>query len=537
MAGCLKKACGLPSANSLLSLPPQIRRIKCDETKPACHRCTSTGRTCDGYEFPREQTSQPDTSALSLPRKPSVTWSQLFLPTSISASFPGDTQERRIFHRFQVCTVPAFAGGSETGFWESLLLKVGQQEPVVRNGIVALGTLHEDYQTREGKFTNQLIDEPSYQRALQLYGKALRQLNGHLHEGSTQGAKLAIISSILFACFEVLRRNNMAAVIHYQAGLRELTRQMSLAKAAAMLPHSSSSTPALTPIPQGELDELLRVFARYDIQACTFSKAHTERLDFNLPRVLPTSLTLPEVRMHLDNLLISVYQLVKSNLGMYRYWKRETVPVNWSMQKDEATVTFEAWLRALEDFFRHSNVKLRPGDVKSLLGLRLQIRVALIMLKTCIDCGPESSFDVFEYEFEDMIVQVEKMADDLGMHEGPPLDNEATPFTMDLGIIHPLFFIATKCRNRDLRRRAVVELRRAGREGVWEGPIMAVVADRIAQIEEKDVPWGEDIPERNRLHEIKKNVAYETRQVFVEATRARDDSWKNWETLQEVIPF
>jgi hypothetical protein len=159
------------------------------------------------------------------------------------------------------------------------------------------------------------------------------------------------------------------------------------------------------------------------------------------------------------------------------------------------------------------------------------------MLKTCIDCGPESSFDVFEYEFEDMIVQVEKMADDLGMHEGPPLDNEATPFTMDLGIIHPLFFIATKCRNWALRRRAAVELRRAGREGVWEGPIMAVVADRIAQIEEKDVPWGEDIPERNRLHEIKKNVAYETRQVLVEATRARDDSWKNWETLQEVIPF
>lgn len=459
------------------------------------------------------------------------------MPTSISATFPGDTQERRIFHRFQVCTVPAFAGGSETGFWESLLLKVGQQEPVVRNGIVALGTLHEDYQTREGKFNNQLIDEPSYQHALQLYGKALRQLNGQLHEGSAQGAKLAIISSILFTCFEILRRNNMAAVIHYQAGLRELTRQMNFAKAAAMLPKGSSSPPALGPIPQSELDELLRVFARYDIQACTFSKVYTERLDFNLPRILPTSLTLPEVRMHLDNLLISVYQLVKSDHGMYRYWERETVPVKWLNQKEEATTTFEAWLNALENFFHQSNVTLRPEEVKSLLGLRLQIRVALIMLKTCIDCGPESSFDVFEREFEDMIVQVEKMADDLGLREGSPLDNEATPFTMDLGIIHPLFFIATKCRNWALRRRAAVELRRAGREGVWEGPIMAVVAGRIAQIEEKDVPWGEDIPERNRLHEIKRNVAYETRQVFVEATRARDDSWKNWETLHEVIPF
>jgi hypothetical protein len=461
----------------------------------------------------------------------------LFLPSSISAAFPGDTQERRIFHRFQVCTVPAFAGGSERGFWESLLPQAGQQEPVVRNAIVALGTLHEDYQLREGKYSNQLIDEPSYQHALQLYGKALRQLNGHLHQGSTQGAKLAIISSILFACFEVLRRNNMAAVIHYQAGMRELTRQMNLTKAAAMSPKGSSSPPALNPIPQGELDELLRVFARYDIQACTFSKPHTESIDFNLPRVLPTNLTLPEVRMHLDNLLISVYQLVKSNLGMYRYWRRETVPGHWLTQNEEATTTFTAWLNALENFFHQSSVTLRPTDAKSLLGLRLQIKVAIIMLNTCIDCGPESSFDIFEDEFEDMIVQVEKIGDALLLREGQPLDNEATPFTMDLGIIHPLFFIATKCRSWSLRRRAIVELRRAGREGVWEGPIMAVVAERIVQIEEAGVPWGEAIPESNRLHEIRKNVAYETREVYVEATKARDTTWKNWETLQEVVPF
>lgn len=329
----------------------------------------------------------------------------------------------------------------------------------------------------------------------------------------------------------------MAAVIHYQAGMRELTRQMNLTKAAAMSPQTSTSPPELKPIPQGELDELLRVFARYDIQACTFSKAHAETLDFNLPRVLPSSLTLPEVRLHLDNLLISVYQMVKSNLGMYRYWKREKVPANWLTQKEDATTIFETWLKALENFFHQSNIKLRPEDAKSLLGLRLQIRVAIIMLKTCIDCGPESSFDNFQGEFEDMIVQVEKTGDAMCLREGQPLESEAVPFTMDLGIIHPLFFIATKCRNWSLRRRAIAELRRAGREGVWEGPIMAVVAERIVQIEEAGLPRGEPIPESNRLHEIRKNVVYETREVYVDATKARDATWKNWEMLQEVVRF
>lgn len=31
------------------NLPYRIRRVKCDETKPECRRCTTTGRKCDGY--------------------------------------------------------------------------------------------------------------------------------------------------------------------------------------------------------------------------------------------------------------------------------------------------------------------------------------------------------------------------------------------------------------------------------------------------------------------------------------------------------
>jgi len=329
----------------------------------------------------------------------------------------------------------------------------------------------------------------------------------------------------------------MAAVIHYQAGMRELTRQMNLTKDAALSPQASSTPPPFRPIPQDELDELLRVFARYDIQACTFSKPNTETLDLHLPRVPPTNLTLSEVRMHLDNLLISVYQLVKSNLGMYRYWKHDTVPLEWRVRKEEATMTFENWLNALETFLRQNSHQLRPTDMKSLLGLRLQIRVAIIMLKTCIDCPSESFYDCFEGEFKEMVSEVERVGDALGLQEGRPLDNESTPFTMELGIIHPLFFIATKCRNWSLRRRAIVELRRAGREGVWEGPIMAIVADRMMQIEEFGVPPGELIPEENRFHKIEKNVHYDSRQVSVEATKARDDTWKDFQVIREAIPF
>lgn len=473
---------------------------------------------------------------------------QLFQPASSFKPFPGNTQERRIFHRFQYCTVPAFAGGSEAGFWTQLVLKVGQEEPVVRNAIIALGTLHEDYQDRAGKYSSQVVQnqDQSFRHACNLYGRALRELNQRLNVPSRTNAKLAIIASILFTCFEVLRRNNMAAVIHYQQGLRELTRQMNLPKGddSSLTVYStdqqSGSAAPFREIPEDEFDELLRVFARYDIQACTFSKDRAERLFTNVgqvPRVLPTDLTLSQVRNHLDNLLVSVYQLIKSDLRMYRYWKTELVPLEWRCQRQEAVDVFDAWIEALDGFFQSQASRLRPAEIKSLLGLRLQIKTAVIMLKVSIDCGPESTFDAYRADFEDMVSQVEQMTTALGMAEAKPLEVECTPFTMELGIVHPLFFIACKCRDWDLRRRAIAQLKRAGKEGVWEGPIMAVLGRRIMDLEEVGLFHGQVVPESQRFHEIKKNVEYESRQIFMEASTALDSTWKNFSIHREAVPF
>jgi hypothetical protein len=419
---------------------------------------------------------------------------------------------------------------------------VGHEEPVVRNAIIALGTLHEDYQDRCGKYSPQLIDDQSYQHALKLYGGALRELNQRLNEPTKSNAKLAIIASILFACFEVLRRNNMAAVIHYQQGMRELIRQMNLPQSTdnSLTPYSPGSKVRFREMPQDEVDELLRVFARYDIQACTFSKDIAEPLSTDVsqvPRILPTNLTLSQVRYHLDNLLVSVYQLVKSDARMYRYWKRDAVPLDWQTRRQEALEIFDAWMAALENFFSAQGPRLSSTDIKSLLGLRLQIKTAVIMLKVCIDSGPESTFDAFEDDFEDMVFKVEQMTTALAMPEQRPLEDEATPFTMELGIVHPLFFVACKCRDWSLRRRAVAQLKRAGKEGVWEGPIVAVLAQRIMELEEEGLENGQFVPEQNRFHEIKKNVDYDGRQILFEATKALDPAWKTFSVHREAVVF
>ena len=463
--------------------------------------------------------------------------------SSISPEFQGTSQELRIFQRFRECTIPALIGGSEAGFWNSLVLKVGCEEPVVRNAIIALGTLHEDYQKRGGRYSKAIIRDPSHQHALHLYGNALRQLNRQLNEGTKTKAKLAIISSILFTCFEVLRRNNMAAVIHYQAGMRELLRQMNQAQqevgpvSQEEQVVSSSATPSLQLLPQDEYNTLLRVFARYDVQACTFAKPTTDRIQTLLDPVPPKSFALSEVKFHLDNLLISAYQLVKSDLAMYRYWPIDSVPSEWHLRRDQGIQTFEAWLAALESFVKTIEARLSPTDLKAIIGIRMQIKVAIIMLKTSITSGPEKSFDTFQDEFENVVSTIEGLTSQLQLPEAEPLNNETTSFTMELGIIHPLFFVAMKCRHSVLRRRAVTQLRKAGREGVWEGPIMAIVAEKLIAIEERGVRAGETVPERNRFHEVRKNVDYDSSRVLLEATTAKGEDWREWEVLRMAIPF
>jgi hypothetical protein len=39
---------------------PRVRRVKCGEERPACIRCTSTGRTCDGYPQIEEESLHLD---------------------------------------------------------------------------------------------------------------------------------------------------------------------------------------------------------------------------------------------------------------------------------------------------------------------------------------------------------------------------------------------------------------------------------------------------------------------------------------------
>lgn len=76
-----------------LTIQSRIRRVKCDETKPACNRCTSTQRKCDGYLVQNTGEAKSSTKPESL--RP-----------SLNIDVSSDALEKRTFDFFRARTVP-----------------------------------------------------------------------------------------------------------------------------------------------------------------------------------------------------------------------------------------------------------------------------------------------------------------------------------------------------------------------------------------------------------------------------------------------
>lgn len=67
----------------------------------------------------------------------------------------------------------------------------------------------------------------------------------------------------------------------------------------------------------------------------------------------------------------------------------------------------------------------------------------------------------------------------------PGRSSRKQTFSFSLGIIPPLFIVATKCRNRDIRHRAITLLRTCNRrEILWDSKLAAEAAAQVIMIEE-----------------------------------------------------
>ncbi|KAL4734410.1 hypothetical protein BDV11DRAFT_55021 [Aspergillus similis] len=201
----------------------RIRRVKCDEERPYCRRCQSTGRRCDGYmpparQKPQQQAANSGSSELRIiQHTPQVTQ-----PTQLRM-FPGvDTllteDEYRSLEFFNVQTVSCF--GARAGGW---LLNAACHDPAIRRAAMALGSMHRVvlYHSR----TTPHERSRGMQLALQQYNSAIRQ-GLKLFAGSSDSSADGILSMcVLFFCLDSLQGHFRSALRHIGSGLRILAQR------------------------------------------------------------------------------------------------------------------------------------------------------------------------------------------------------------------------------------------------------------------------------------------------------------------------
>jgi hypothetical protein len=132
------------------------------------------------------------------------------------APFTGTKQEQKAFYFFQQETVPQVCGFYHSEFWHRAVLQACHHSPAIRHAAIALGSLHERYDSGDPSILKPHTDTEAGGFALKQYNKAIRLLLEPL-AGSKgqQNVDVALITCVLFICFEVSSFDVMGSITKF----------------------------------------------------------------------------------------------------------------------------------------------------------------------------------------------------------------------------------------------------------------------------------------------------------------------------------
>ncbi|KAH8700148.1 hypothetical protein BGW36DRAFT_395302 [Talaromyces proteolyticus] len=494
----------------------KIRRVKCDEKKPACDRCISTGRTCDGYGiwgnggnyYGSRQNKQSRRSSSSDSFDSACSARGLPYADKKCLTPKANADEASCFEFFHARTMLKLPGYFNSEFWERIVLQISSSEPAVFHAVLALvstqrsqemdGCMRPDSDSLSVDYDVEMSKWDRF--ALQHYNKAIVQLQTHIQKNNHESVRVALTACILFTCVELMRGCYASANMHIDHGikvLRNLKGRSTMGK----------SSPSATLIRSSDLttidDHLLETFARMNIQSMLFGYPSqflhvTKDDDAYRQRYEPPNMfsTLEEARQPLEVLLNGILHLAdearEPDLSLDKAAKL-------LCQREELQDSLKYWVK----IFDNSVAMLLPSlNVRQAMGLTvLQVYciMAEIMIGTCPipnEAWSEMVYDEYNSKFTEIVTKLSDIISlrNIPVHYIPDFKNcHIGPynFCADIGLIAPLYYIAVKCRVPSVRRAAINLLNMAPhREVLWDGVAVAAAAKTVVNLEE--LGWTPD---------------------------------------------
>ncbi|KAH6670996.1 hypothetical protein F5X68DRAFT_247629 [Plectosphaerella plurivora] len=403
------------------------RKVKCDEAKPSCVRCTNAGRTC---QYEAHQTAQEQTLA----------W---YRPHQLTSH---DQREGRAFQYFARVVSPALSGPQDGFFWTHLVMQFGHFAPAVRHAILAISSLHEDFSTGH-RISSQTTGNAF---ALKHYNASMR----HIQE--TQDENLVLLTCVLFLCVDILLGNVDSAARHCRYG-------------SAILSVAGASDWAR--------DHLLPIFRRLNTVPMM---NHPKR------RVPPLPASLSAFEEHNGGPFTSLSQ-AEAYLADIRINAREFDPFphvvpdyeQRAKQKILVLETLDEWISSFVPLL--ATPSSSHGERISLVHLRASYEILRIQVDVAAE-NSETAFDRHLPAFRAVIA----LAEEAAMLKAQLPDAKQRPcFTFEMGFLPTLTFTINKCRDLPTRLRALELLAELAspKEGFVDTGTIYRMSRRVVELE------------------------------------------------------
>ena len=538
--------------------------MKCDETKPACLRCTSTGRKCvslspinfkdslcnivdtnlltlvmqDGYDVAKPARAPDRVDANDAAQRPKRALARIpatGIVKQLTIVIPGTDSEVRGFHFFKSLTAVALVEGVNSPSWARFILQTSHTSDTVRLAAAALGMLTERFHVHEVLTTE---NEQAISRdgaALVQYSNAIQKLHAEMNEDSQQAVEFALTACFLLLVFEFFQGNDRGTALHFANGIQILYRYLDKLHAQSPNPVYSATT-----------RQIISMFSLTDLQAAiwhgTLSFASTIIARRNMhPPGTPTPLSLerpytpyenPDDIDTLQTLVQAAMAHARDFTMAYHFFREasihedETLPhryPTWILEQREILIRrTERWPDALSDMLsRIAPIGIEDGHRKDVLMIN---HIALLLkLRASLQPDEKSVYTVMTSKFEE-IVRIAKtllrpvnLMIQSNLTHVSNIDKSIRPipmFSFVGGLIEPLFMTAMRCQDFLVSLEAVSLLEtKPWREGAWDSAAMAKLARRnLGLIEEVDLGQGSAAPitgtleaesqDQNKPHEV-----------------------------------
>lgn len=466
--------------------PGRIRKVKCDEGRPACRRCVSTGRVCDGYGVwggggNYYGSRQPKTVS-----KNDKSFSPR--PHTSMAVLVGTSKERLYFEWFTCRTAKKLPGAFVLRFWDTLLFQACVTEPAVLHAVLTLSAIHKS----DGSRASATAPDEQEQFMLQHYTRAIRDLQPHFSVKARASVRIALIACFVFTCLEFLRGRFETAKAHLQNGLRVL-------KESQMPCSGEDSVLVLKPSDDPIDDWIAEAFSRLHVHVELFKQTYVHTSFIIRPPLsespVSSFVSLNQAWQNLESLFHQIFHLTERLRQ-----QRSLSPTHPNLALLAHQQYIQASLSHRQSIYKASEARLQANQDPRGLSCRLLYvyhTMAGIMAGTCLrPADDECFYDAYLKGFLSILhqsIEMWKSGSSTSLQERPPggASMHMSKSLADIGWIAPLYYTAIKCRVLRIRLHAIRLIESAShREGMWDSRIASCVARKVLCIEEGELCQG-----------------------------------------------